>query len=142
MLPVILGFLGPIIKPILDKIPNPGEREKVRLEFEAQMKNQELELLKLLQASDQAQADINKVEAANPSLFVSGWRPGIAWICGIAFAWAYVLQPITIFIFTVFNHPIEGLPEFNMSEMMPVLMGILGLGGIRSFEKLKGIAGK
>lgn len=87
----------------------------------------------------QGQLDINKVEAANPSIFVSGWRPAIGWVCGSACAWNWIGLPIAKLALDVAGHPIELSPA-DMSEMMPILLGMLGLGGLRTVEKVKGVA--
>ena len=86
-----------------------------------------------------AQVEVNKVEAASKSLFVAGWRPAIGWICGIAFGWHFVLAPIAEFVlaYVVAEPPV--LPTFDMSALMTVLMGMLGLGGLRTYEKKKGV---
>ncbi len=88
----------------------------------------------------QGQLDINRAEAASPSIFVSGWRPFIGWVCGSACAWNWVGLSIAKFVaITFFAHTIDLKPA-DISEMMPVLMGMLGLGGLRTFEKVKGVA--
>jgi len=88
----------------------------------------------------QGQLDINKAEASNPSTFVSGWRPFIGWVCGAACAWNWIGLSVAKFIaLTFFAHAID-LKAADISEMMPVLMGMLGLGGLRTFEKVKGVA--
>lgn len=89
----------------------------------------------------QGQLDINKAEAANPSTFVSGWRPFIGWVCGAACAWNWLGLPIAKFTMTAIGHPMNLNPA-DLSEMMPVLIGMLGLGGLRTFEKTKGVAAK
>ena len=86
------------------------------------------------------QLDINKAEAASPSVFVAGWRPFIGWVCGSACAWNWIGLSIAKFIaLTFFAHSIELKPA-DISEMMPVLMGMLGLGTLRTYEKVKGVA--
>lgn len=89
----------------------------------------------------QGQLDINKVEAANPSVFVSGWRPFIGWVCGAACAWNWMGLPIAKMILSFYGHPIDLSPA-NLTEMMPVLLGMLGLGGLRTLEKINGVAAK
>tara|TARA_R100000908_G_scaffold64377_1_gene48117 strand:+ start:2852 stop:3253 length:402 start_codon:yes stop_codon:yes gene_type:complete len=86
-----------------------------------------------------AQLEINKAEAASGSLFKGGWRPAVGWICAIAFAYHFVLQPIIIFVLTVVGVDIPTLPEFEMSTLLTVLGGLLGIGGLRSYEKTKGL---
>jgi len=88
---------------------------------------------------DLAQLGINKVEAAHRSMFVAGWRPFIGWTCGVALMYTYVLQPILVFGLAQAGYLIE-LPKMDLGELMPVLMGMLGLGGLRSWEKVKGVA--
>lgn len=106
-------------------IADPAERDKFALEMAT------------LQAqSEQAQTEVNKAEATNEHIFISGWRPFIGWICGCAMAYHFILQPFIAFIFSVFNHPIT-LPSFDMNTLYTVLMGMLGLGGMRTLEKIK-----
>jgi hypothetical protein len=87
----------------------------------------------------QGQMDINKVEAANPSVFVSGWRPFIGWVCGSACAWNWIGLPIAKLAAVVLGHSIDLSPA-DLTEMMPVLLGMLGLGGLRTLEKFKGVS--
>lgn len=87
----------------------------------------------------QGQLDINKAEAASGSAFVGGWRPFIGWVCGMAFAWNWCGLPIAMFALTYAGKPMSLSPA-DMTEMMPVLMGMLGLGALRSYEKTKGVA--
>ena len=86
-----------------------------------------------------AQLAINKAEAASGSLFKGGWRPAVGWICAIAFAYHFVLQPIIIFVLTVAGVDIPDLPKFEMNTLLTVLGGLLGIGGLRSYEKTKGL---
>ena len=85
------------------------------------------------------QLEINKTEASHKSIFVAGWRPFIGWTCGIALAWHFVLAPVTMFICAYLSVEIPELPNFDMGSLMTVLMGMLGLGGLRTYEKQKGI---
>ena len=87
----------------------------------------------------QGQLDINKVEAANPSVFVSGWRPFIGWVCGAACAWNWVGLPVAAMALKAYQIEMPLSPA-NLTEMLPVLMGMLGLGGLRTIEKIKGVA--
>lgn len=89
----------------------------------------------------QGQIDINKTEAANPSVFVSGWRPAIGWICGAGCAWNWVGLPIAKAGLMLAGHDLALSPA-DISEMMPILLGMLGLGGLRTFEKVQGVAAK
>ena len=86
-----------------------------------------------------AQIEVNKIEAASSDFFKSSWRPFIGWVCGVAFAYHFVLQPIIIFVVALFGAEIPTLPEFDMASLMTVLGGLLGLGGLRTYEKSKGL---
>jgi len=89
----------------------------------------------------QGQLEANKAEAANPSVFVSGWRPFIGWICGLACAWNWIGLKIALFIAAYSGHALNLAPA-DLTEMMPLLMGMLGLGGLRTIEKIQGVAAK
>lgn len=86
-----------------------------------------------------AQVEVNKAEAQHRSIFVAGWRPFIGWTCGVALAYHFVANPIIMFAVTVAGVDIPTLPSFDMDSLMTVLLGMLGLGGMRSFEKMKGL---
>ena len=90
---------------------------------------------------DKAQMQVNAAEAASPSLFVAGWRPAVGWCCTIAMAWSYIVQPVAVFTLAQFN-VLVALPTLDLSTMMPVLLGMLGMGGLRTYEKTKGVAAK
>jgi len=104
-----------------------------------------LELIKLQQSGELAamtgQLEINKIEAANASLFVSGWRPAIGWVCGAACAWNWIGLKIALFVAAYLGHELKIAPA-DLSEMMPVLLGLLGIGGLRTIEKINGVAAK
>jgi len=114
---------------VLDRVfPDPTQQAAARLE-----------LLKLQQSGEltqiAGQMDINKAEAASSSVFVSGWRPAIGWICGAGFAVQFVIGPLAEWISALANHPIK-FPQMDTGTMMPLLLGMLGLGGLRTAEKL------
>ena len=102
--------------------------------------NAKLRLIELEQKGQLAQLAVNTQEAQHASLFVAGWRPFIGWVCGIAFTWAFLVYPILELLISVgWNIPHYMLPELDTSDMLTVLMGMLGIGGLRTFEKLKGV---
>ena len=88
--------------------------------------------------ANMVQAETNKEEAQHRSVWVAGWRPFIGWVCGFALAWHFVLSPVVLFFAAWFNIVLPALPAFDMGSLMTVLMGMLGLGGLRTFEKTKG----
>ena len=83
-----------------------------------------------------AQIELNKEEAKSSSLFVSGWRPFVGWTCGVALAYHFILEPFIKFIVVVNGVDVE-LPTFDFSQLSSILMGMLGLGGLRTYEKMK-----
>jgi len=86
-----------------------------------------------------AQIEVNKEEAKSSSMFVSGWRPAVGWICATGMGFNFICVPLGNFGCALAGVDIS-LPALDLSEMMPVLMGMLGLGAMRSFEKTKGVA--
>lgn len=88
---------------------------------------------------DAAQAATNTAEAQSSDKFTSRWRPFIGWVCGISFAYHFVVQPVLLF-FAALSGATIALPSFPMDTLMTVLMGILGLGTLRTYEKMKGIS--
>jgi hypothetical protein len=104
-----------------------------------------LELFKLQQSGElqqiAQQLDVNKEEAANPNVFVSGWRPFVGWVCGSGFAIQFVVGPLAEWGSAVYGHPVK-FPQMDMGTMMPLLLGMLGLGGMRTVEKVNGVAAK
>ena len=93
------------------------------------IKGKELDPQKLIEL----QSEINKVEAQHRSVFVSGWRPFTGWICAVALLYNFVLRDLAIWVFGIEQVP----PALQMEHLMTVLFGMLGLGGMRSIEKIK-----
>jgi hypothetical protein len=129
-------MLKDFIEPVADLLGKfvPDQTEKLKLAHEIATLTE-----KQAHSIAMAQIDVNKVEAASNSIFKGGWRPFIGWVCGTAFAYHFVLQPLLIFVMTYLGYPVPELPEFDMASLMTVLGGLLGLGGLRTFEKYKGI---
>lgn len=130
-----------LIKDGIDKIwPSPEDKAK-RDEAKARLitAQQAGDLAQMQAVFDNAakQLDVNKTEAGSDQLFVAGWRPFVGWVCGTAFGYNYIISPIAVCAIRVWQPGFE-IPELDFSEMMPVLLGMLGLGGMRSFEKHKG----
>lgn len=86
-----------------------------------------------------AQIEVNKVEAASPNLFVSGWRPAVGWVCVFGLLGQYFVGPTMTFISHIFGSDVI-FPELDLASLIPLLIGMLGLAGIRSFEKVKGVS--
>jgi hypothetical protein len=129
---MIQALIGPV-SALLDKvIPDAGERARLAHEIATMAERQAHEIAL-------AQIEVNKEEAKSDQLFKSGWRPFIGWVCGAAFAYHFVGQPVIMFTLAYFGLPAPDLPEFDMMSLMTVLGGLLGLGGLRTFEKYKGV---
>lgn len=135
-MPVWLTLI-PAISQLLDKIiPDPDAREKAKLELAKAENAQALQEMQLALQADKLQTGINQTEAENPNLFVSGWRPFIGWVCGVAFAYHFIAQPLLAFLIANAGGEVK-LPVFDMQELSTVLMGMLGLGSLRTLEKIK-----
>lgn len=121
-----LGSVADLANTVINKIwPDKSEQEKQQLAAAVMV--------------IQGQLDINKEEAKSPSVFVSGWRPFIGWVCGAGCAWNWVGLPVVKAVALYFNHPLSLSPA-DLTEMMPLLLGMLGLGGLRTVEKINGVA--
>lgn len=132
--------LIPILGKVFDRvIPDPAAAADAKLKVMQLAQTGELEALHADTQLALGQLEINKVEAASSSLFKSGWRPYIGWTCGAAFSYKFVLAPIGLFVMAALGHPII-LPVLDFTEMLTVLLGMLGLGGMRTYEKIKGAA--
>jgi len=131
---VIGDAIASVLGKVIDRAwPDPAQRAAAaqalaELEQAGEFKRLDLAL---------AQLKISEVEATSSDPFVSRWRPFIGWICGMGFAWNFIGLPIAKVICELTGNPIAMSPA-DMSEMMPVLLGMLGLGGFRTIEKLKG----
>ena len=86
-----------------------------------------------------AQLEVNKAEAAHKSLFVAGWRPFIGWVCGLGFFSNFIVIPVANFVLQLLSNPVI-IPMIDTSQMMPVLMGMLGLGAMRTVEKVQKVS--
>ena len=117
-----VSLLSSLIEPVsnlLDKaIPDQDLKRKLSHEI-ATMSEKHAQELAL------AQIKVNAAEAASGSLFKGGWRPCVGWLCAIAFGYHFVLQPV--------------IPSFDMGTLLTVLGGLLGIGGLRTYEKQKGL---
>tara|TARA_R100000234_G_C5003337_1_gene181375 strand:+ start:812 stop:1213 length:402 start_codon:yes stop_codon:yes gene_type:complete len=86
-----------------------------------------------------AQLEINKAEAASGSFFKGGWRPAVGWVCAIAFAYHFVVKDLIVFGASFAGAELPELPDFDMGTLLTVLGGMLGIGGLRTYEKQRGL---
>ena len=115
-----------VITGIIDKVVDNVDRFTLDKEEKAN----------LIAEINKAQLEVNKVDAGSTNIFVSGWRPFVGWTCGIALCYHFVFQPFLVFLLYSFGYQID-LPVFNMETLTTILLGLLGLGGMRSLEKVK-----
>ena len=129
---MLQALIGPVTG-LLDKfIEDKDQKAKLAHDLATMAERHAQELAK-------GQLEINAAEAKHRSIFVAGWRPFIGWTCGIALAWHFVLAPVVIFGAGYAGVALPELPTFDMDSLMTVLLGMLGLGGLRTFEKAKGL---
>jgi hypothetical protein len=111
----------------------------------AQAAQAQLALLKMQQDGELAaisgQMDINKIEAGSSSVFVAGWRPFAGWVCGIGLAYVSIIEPVARLVATFVGYTGD-FPAIDTTLTMQVLLGMLGMGGLRTLDKIKGVAAK
>lgn len=129
---MLTQLIGPITS-LLDKfIPDADEKAKLAHEIATLAERNAHE-------NRIAQIETNREEAKHRSVFVAGWRPFIGWVCGVALAYHFIVQPMVIFIIVAMGKKVGVLPDFDMYTLVTILGGLLGLGGLRTYEKSKGI---
>ena len=127
---MIQALIGPVTG-LLDKfIEDKDQKAKLAHEIATMSERH-------MQDQIMGQLEINKAEASHRSIFVAGWRPFLGWCLSFAMAWHFVLAPMAIFIAGWVGAEIPELPTFDMDSLMTVLLGMLGLGVLRTVEKLK-----
>jgi hypothetical protein len=126
-------FIAPVLeigKSIIDRLfPDPAEKARAEMEMMSLLQTQDLQRVL-------AQLEVNAKEAANPSIMVSGWRPFVGWCCGAGFLWATIGQPVFSWVAVAKGWPAP--PQIDTEVLLYVLGGMLGLGSLRSIEKVKG----
>jgi|TARA_R110000796_G_scaffold22759_1_gene65634 hypothetical protein len=129
----MISALIPAVTGILDKfVPDADTKNKLAHEIATMSERHAQEALL-------AQLEINKAEAASGSLFKGGWRPAVGWVCAIAFAYHFILKDLIIFGASFAGLELPEMPEFDMGTLLTVLGGMLGIGGLRTYEKKSGL---
>ena len=131
----MIGIIGAVLPAVLEAagrfLPEDAEeRRKAEQEIEAQ-------LAQHLAAVDLAQIAVNREEAKG-NWFQAGWRPCTGWVAALSFGWVYLFQPMISFVLAQTGYLVQ-LPSLDMSQMMPILLGLLGLSGFRTLERSKGV---
>lgn len=128
----LLPMLMPLIQDLVGRIPDPQAQAKAAAEMQTK-------LIDVLAAQDAAQLQVNAAEAANPSVFVSGWRPAVGWLCVLGLGVQTVVYPLAGWALTVYA-PGARLPQIDTETLLGLLVPMLGIGTLRTVEKLKGAA--
>jgi hypothetical protein len=125
-------LIGPVTS-LLDKfIEDKDQKARLAHEVATMAQKHALEL-------SRAQLDVNRVEASHANLFVSGWRPAVGWVCVLGMAGNFMVIPFSNFVLALLEIPVK-IPLIDTATMMPVLMGMLGLGTLRTYEKKAGVS--
>ena len=134
---MIADLVAGVVGKVIDRVwPDPAQKAAAALELAKLQQEAEFKQLDADLQAQLAQLKVDDTEAASSDPFASRWRPFIGWVCGTAFAWNFIGLPVTRLACTLAGHPVELSPA-DMSEMMPVLLGMLGLGGLRTYEKTR-----
>jgi hypothetical protein len=129
---MINALIGPVMG-LLDKIiPDPSEKARLAHEIATLAERQAHEIAK-------SQIEVNRTEAASSSMFVAGWRPAVGWICAAGLGFNFICVPLGNFALSI-SGSVIAIPSLDVSEMMPVLIGMLGLGAFRTVEKTRGVS--
>jgi hypothetical protein len=145
MNPLLLSGLFEMGKGIINRIfPDPAQAAAAQLELLKMQQNGDLAQLAADTDLAKLQIQVNIEEAKHANIFVSGWRPAVGWCCAAAFAYSYVLLPFLQFVVFTFGTAemaaqLKLAPALELSEMVPVLFGMLGLSGLRTAERIKGV---
>lgn len=135
------GLLAPLTAIVNKLIPDKAAAAQAQIQLQTALAQGQLQQeLDQLVSVTVAQSNINQVEAASSSMFVAGWRPFVGWICAAALGYVSILEPVGRFIATVGFKYAGPFPVIDTSLTMQVLLGLLGMGGLRTYEKVKGVA--
>lgn len=128
------ALLGDTLDTVIDRVvPDVNLRKEAKIELEKA-------LIDTANAALLAQLEVNKTEAQHASVFVAGWRPAVGWICASAFGYNFIIHPLLGYVLPLAFGPQELPPAVDVGPMLTVLLGMLGLGGLRTFEKTQGVA--
>jgi len=147
MNPLLISGLFSAAQSLIERFfPDPEKKAAAQLELLKMQQNGDLAQLASETDLAKLQIQTNVEEAKHANIFVSGWRPAVGWCCAAAFAYSYVILPFAQFLVFTFGTTamaaqLKLAPTLELSEMLPVLFGMLGLGGLRTVEKVKNVEG-
>lgn len=134
----IIELLLPSVTSVLNRlIPDSNARAQAQEEITKVILSKQADVEKAIAEAARTQAEVNLKEAESPSLFVAGWRPFVGWVCGVGFAYAFILQPFMNAICVWLK--LSTTPTLDTSALMTLLLGLLGLGTMRTAEKVQGV---
>lgn len=126
---------------LIDRLwPDPAQRDAARLELLRMQQSGELALLAAETDIAKAQAAVNAAEAASGSAYAASWRPTVGYACVAGLVYSFLVQPLFPWFAALAGHSVPPLPELDTSVLMTLLLGMLGIGGMRTAEKVKGVA--
>jgi len=129
---LILPAVTPIIDKLVGLIPNVNDRAKAKEELE-------MSLMKAVNDAAHDQTEINKIEAASSSIFVAGWRPAVGWVCVLGLCYSYLVYPFLLWYSAAYGQDLHNLPKLETDGLYQLVLAMLGLGTLRTFEKVKGV---
>ena len=129
---ILAPLVNPLLEGVLKLIPDSNERARAKEKLE-------YDLMMAVNVASEAQTKINMAEARHRSIFVAGWRPGVGWVCAFGLFYATIGAPLISYYIAIAHPELPPLPELNTEALMTVLLGMLGFGGLRTFEKTKGL---
>ncbi len=104
---------------------------------EAKLQEFQIALMREMQKANIHQIELNKIEAQHKSLFVSGWRPFVGWVCGSALAYHFILRDLVFWFLDTMGFRVAPLPEIELGQLISILLAMLGMSGYRTYEKIK-----
>ena len=134
---ILTGGLFQGVSQLINTIRGKSPEDAAKLADLAAKYNEEL--LAADVAMRQAQSDTNKAEATNPNWFVSSWRPAVGWCCALGLFSQFIIAPFATWIAALYNRPIQ-FPSLDMGTLLTLLLGLLGLAGARTYEKVSGVS--
>lgn len=140
MNPLIIAPLLQLGSKLIDSVfPNQADRDKAKLELLRQQQEGELKELEANLQLAMGQIEVNKAEASSLDNFRAGWRPAVGWVCAGGLAYQFIIRPLASFVLALNGVAVE-MPALEMDTLMTLLFGLLGLGTLRTVEKVKGAA--
>lgn len=133
MFPALLSILAPALGTLIDRlIPDRAAAEKVKQEIEAKLAEADIK-------AQEAQVEVNKIEAGSRSVFVAGWRPALGWLGVVSLSYSLILYNLACWALVLFH--VQALPPAppDVSYIMSIVVGMLGIGGLRTYEKKAGL---